>query len=402
MLDRNRDRKTFFGRNKMKKMLKIALVTSVLTLLVGGTAMAFHGGGVAHCDGCHSMHNSTDNAIEGAANAALLKGSDASSTCLNCHGKAGGYGVASPSGTNVNAGGDFYWMTAGSQYSYLVRGNPASNDPDNNGHNIVATDFSFTADANPNNATAPGGTYAAADLGCSSCHDPHGQVDGGTGNGAAAISVSGSYGAADPTDGSIHGNYRLLGDVGFNDFTNDVPVATADGSTGKFVDYGTGMSEWCANCHGDLLVSDSSTGKHPSGDSVKLGAFVANYNSYVASGDFTGDVSTAFDALVPFERDIADGSLLDNASTVGADASSNVMCLSCHRAHGSAFENALRWDATVEFIAETPVIDASTTYVDGSDATLKAAYYAGGATVDIATTYGEWQRSMCNKCHVKD
>jgi hypothetical protein len=29
-------------------------------------------------------------------------------------------------------------------------------------------------------------------------------------------------------------------------------------------------------------------------------------------------------------------------------------------------------------------------------------YYANGAAVDVATKYGEYQRSLCNKCHAKD
>ncbi len=36
----------------------IAALAAILTLGLAGTATAFHGGGVAHCDGCHSMHNS--------------------------------------------------------------------------------------------------------------------------------------------------------------------------------------------------------------------------------------------------------------------------------------------------------------------------------------------------------
>ena len=42
----------------------LAALAGVLTLALGGTALAFHGGGVAHCDGCHSMHNSPENPVE--------------------------------------------------------------------------------------------------------------------------------------------------------------------------------------------------------------------------------------------------------------------------------------------------------------------------------------------------
>ena len=68
----------------------IAALAGVLTLGLAGTAFAFHAGGVAHCDGCHSMHNSPENPVAGTPNSQLLKGTDASSTCLNCHAGSAG------------------------------------------------------------------------------------------------------------------------------------------------------------------------------------------------------------------------------------------------------------------------------------------------------------------------
>lgn len=375
--------------------------------LAAGSAFAFHGGGVAHCDGCHSMHNSADNPVAGTANGLLLKGSDLSSTCLNCHSGAGGYHINSTGGSNTNAGGDFFWMNT--DYNVIVRGNTVTVYGENAGHNVVAADFGMVADGT--NTTAPGGTYPSASLSCSSCHDAHGQVDGGTGAGTAAISGSGSYGAAEPTDGSILGNYRLLGDTAYippgqaTPFTNGAPIARAlnvsGGSYGGDVDYGSGMSEWCANCHPQFLVGSSTAYKHPSGNDVHLNGvnvFAANYNSYKASGDFTNTQATAYDPLVPIERGVTTGAWdLDVASTFGADGSSNIMCLTCHRAHGSANQNAGRWDFETEFIAESAALEA----IDLDQAVI-APYYGDGAKIDVVATYGSHQRSLCNKCHVQD
>ena len=395
----------------MKKSLQLAIAGAcMLTFVFAGSALAFHDGGVAHCDGCHSMHNSADNAIgtNATANAKLMKGSDASSTCLNCHDGSGRYHIASADGTDTNAGGDFYWMKVG--YNYNTGHSRADSLAENHGHNIIAADFGFVVD--PTNTVAPGGTYPAASLGCTSCHDPHGNVQGGTDNGTAPISASGSYGAPVPTDGSILGNYRLLGDnkfqpVGTNAaFTANAPVARANSYDGATVDYGSGMSEWCANCHGGFYNNAIGGTMHPAGNDVALGSYVDNYNKYVATGNFTGDVTTAFDALVPIERGTTDSTTLHDGTTgpvtAGADTNSNVMCLTCHRAHASAFDNDLRWDAGTAFLAESGVLLADTTFTDGTTAAGKAAYYADGATVDITTKYGEWQRSLCNKCHVKD
>ena len=388
----------------MKKTYQLAIVgAGMMVLALSGSALAFHAGGVAHCDGCHSMHNSVDNPVNpGAENSMLTKGLDSSSTCLNCHAGSGGYHIASDDGSNMNAGGDFFWVKT--DFTVMVRGNPVVYSGMNTGHSIVAADYTgYTADTT--NTTAPGGTYSADLLGCTSCHDAHGQVMDGTKAGNGPISVSGSYGAADPTDGSIHGNYRILGDAlyeaGHHDadgfaFSQPAPIARANSYNGYSVDYGSNMSEWCANCHGDFLVGSSTAHKHPAGNAVHLNGYASNYNNYVASGDFTGDALTSYDPLVSFERGVDDGSLLDVTSTAGPDNNSNIMCLTCHRAHASAFQNAGRWDFEVELLAESHALEAT-------DLPATAVpYYKNGAPIDIATEYGPWQRSLCNKCHVQD
>ena len=66
------------GINRMT-LIGAAVVALVVFGPVG--ASAFHAGGVAHCDGCHTMHNSADNPANNLdGNDHLLKGSDASST----------------------------------------------------------------------------------------------------------------------------------------------------------------------------------------------------------------------------------------------------------------------------------------------------------------------------------
>jgi len=188
----------------------IAVLAGLLTLAWAGNALAFHEGGVAHCDGCHSMHNSPENPVEGTPNSQLLKGSDASSTCLNCHAGSGSYHILSADASNWSPGGDFFWLTQ--SYTNSNWSGSITSDPDNMGHNIIASDYGLTVDGT--NATAPGGTYPSTSLSCASCHNPHGQVAGGTAGGSLPISVSGSYGAV-PVAGTIAGNYRLLGDTGY-------------------------------------------------------------------------------------------------------------------------------------------------------------------------------------------
>ena len=382
----------------MKTKILFAMVASFF--LFSGTAFALHSGGVAHCDACHSMHNSADNPRFGDPNAPnLMKGSDASSTCLNCHaGDGTGYhNSLTDVGNGVSQGGDFFWVKASSTYDYPAwTGGPGVfNDPDNTGHNVIAANFGLNVDGT--NVTAPGGIMPSNTLFCTSCHDPHGQIDGGTGAGAPAISASGSYGAAAPTDGSVLGNFRLLGDAGYKLITSDAPIARSanagygqPGGYGNSTDYGSGMSGWCLSCHTLYSAGNMHTVD---------GVVPAAYNNYKASGDYTGTVADSYDSLVPFERGATDGSALDPTSTVGSDGTSTVACISCHRAHASAFDNAIRWDSTHEFLSKSGILNEVTTSVLAGGA---IPYYKDGAALDLDTEYGHYQRSLCNKCHVKD
>ena len=82
----------------MRKASLFLAAVGLLTFALSGSALAFHSGGVAHCDGCHTMHNSNDGAsvlpggsVGTGINSFLTTGSDPSSTCLNCHQGSGSY-----------------------------------------------------------------------------------------------------------------------------------------------------------------------------------------------------------------------------------------------------------------------------------------------------------------------
>lgn len=394
---------------KTVNLLLVVMAAVLLAFGLSGNVLAFHDGGVAHCDGCHTMHNSLDGVANtvggGDPGGDLLKGSDPSSTCLDCHEGSGSYHIFSTDGSNFTGGGDFYWLTK--TFTWTAHGSAYSSEGDDHGHNVIAADFGLTQD--PTLTTSPGGSYPASGLSCVSCHDPHGKANGGTAGGGGAIVESGSYGA-DPAAlgiGEALGNYRLLGDAGYDGggfgtaFAAGVPIATAPslfagGETdSNHVDYGQNMSEWCGNCHGDFTGASL---KHPADNAAHLseGNIYINYNSYVKSGDFTGAAGTAYLALTPFERGTADPTALVPSTTQGADGSSNVMCLTCHRAHASAFQNATRWDVTTEFPATDSHPAAGDGGVTGDD--ILNSYYGR----DLVAQFGSFQRSFCNKCHVQD
>ncbi|MEK6776202.1 MAG: hypothetical protein AABY87_04875 [bacterium] len=350
----------------------------LITLFFPGSGQAFHEGGDNYCQGCH------DSKSRGVGTGTLMiKGSDPSSTCLECHAERGAfYNIFSREGSSYTPGGDFYWLrknfarNQGNQY-YLSTG-------DSHGHNIVAMDYGLNPDGRL--STAPGGTYNSHTLGCNSCHDPHAK---------------------------LNSSYRLLAGMGYEGgsessgtiFVYDAPVASAPSQDWTETDsnhpaYGSGMSEWCTNCHTDMLDRGAAMGgiSHQSGNHAKLSrAMVSIYNSYVKSGDLSGSQANAYLALVALELGTTDDLVLNPANTSGPDSAgnANVMCLTCHRSHASAFQSMGRWDFKATFISEsTP--QAGDAGASGSD--VVNSYYGR----DMAADFGPYQRQLCNKCHALD
>ncbi len=364
------------------RALPVVLLAAVVVSFFAAPAAAFHDGGVAHCNGCHTMHNSQNGAImaDGGSpgqgvNVYLLKAATPSDTCLICHAAPGsdtGYGVM---GTSVltpkpeKGAGDFIFLTEDN----INDGHNGAIEPIPGyaaGHNINAPGHGISTD--PVLATAPGGTFPSADLACSSCHDPHG-----------TDSFRILYGA----------NRLVRTNSSTYVFANAAPDAEgvnlfgAAESNSNHTAYKAGMSAWCANCHGDFHNNVAAL-IHPSG--TPLGnTIAATYNAYNGTTDCvnhppaaaglpcgTGIQTTAYLAQVPFE-DPAN----TTTSTAGPTSNSRVMCLTCHRAHATSGPDAGRWDFNVTLLDEDGVESGS---------------YA------LPNPYDANQRSLCNKCHSQD
>jgi hypothetical protein len=184
---------------------------------------------------------------------------------------------------------------------------------------------------------------------------------------------------------------------------NDVRVA-----------YGRYSADWCANCHSAMHSELSVVAGgfvHPI---RALGSTIAaNYNAYVKTGDLTGGTGDkAFTSMVQFQVDNEnDNSKLEalTTSTKGPSATDRVNCFSCHRAHASGWDSMTRWTNANEFLVlgeadGTPVYPGIDSPVDDpaaaqgrSQAEIQKTFYDRPAN-----KYSAWQRSLCNKCHVKD
>ena len=340
-------------------MRKVLLPVLGLCLLAT-PVMAFHDAGVAHCNGCHTMHNSQDGALVDPdspnGNPWLLKDATPSDVCLNCH----AVGLGAVFATDVlnpadeKGGGNFIFLLEDN----LNDGHNGALHPiagDAAGHNLDAPGYGLATDGTL--TAAPGGNFNASQMGCTSCHDPHGNE-----------------------------NFRLLYGAGrvvndFYTFNNAAPTAAGISiffgaeSDANHTAYQGGMSNWCGNCHGDYH-NNSAQLVHPSGRALG-GTIAQTYNLYNGTSDLTGgSQATAYLAMVPF-----DDASNTTTSTAGPSASSQIMCLTCHRAHATSAPDAGRWDFNVTLMDD-----------DG----LESGSYA------MANPFDANQRSLCNKCHVKD
>ena len=189
-------------------------------------APAFHEQGVASCAGCHTMHNSDDgqSIVFPDAGDALLRGRDATDVCLSCHATSHGAVLGSdPLNPPPELGGG--------NFAFLLEDdvNDAPGDPKvigghATGHSIVSP--AWDLDPDPVHAVAPGGTFPSPDLGCTSCHDPHG-----------------------------NGNFRMLRGAGPlpNGYVFTFPAPAAEGvdiatqteSPTSHTAYRSGWSDWC-------------------------------------------------------------------------------------------------------------------------------------------------------------
>jgi predicted CXXCH cytochrome family protein len=345
----------------MRKLLLIAICFAV-PLMYSGIAYGFHDEGVARCSGCHTMHNSQNgklvDTLHASGNAYLLIRAKASDVCLTCHATSSGavFGTDPLNPPAEKGPGNFVFLLEDNIYdgrSGTVPGSAA-------GHNIDAPSKGVGPDATL--LTAPGGNFPSSAMGCSSCHDPHGNT-----------------------------NYRMLYGAGGNvqdgiaTFANAAPTAVGLGfsaaaeNNANHVAYQGGFSAWCANCHGNFHQEAGGRLEHPSGENLG-GTIAGNYGRYNGTAHYnSGTPATSYLAAVPFE-DAAN----TITSTAGPSASSQVSCITCHRAHATSAPDAGRWDFNVTWLSD-----------DG----VKSGSYA------IPNPYGpdvQIQRSLCNKCHVKD
>jgi formate-dependent nitrite reductase cytochrome c552 subunit len=140
------------------------------------------------------------------------------------------------------------------------------------------------------------------------------------------------------------------------------------------VAYQAGWSDWCANCHGFYHDEGGNIFEHPVAGTLS-GVEAATYNQYDGDANPSGGLyATAYLTEVPLQ----DPSLT-STSTGGATSSSQISCMTCHRAHATSAPYALRWDPNVLALGDDGVVSGSWP--------IPNPYFASS------------QRSLCVKCH---
>ncbi len=310
------------------------------------------------CSSCHTMHNSQNGATvtdwsswgEGGGPAFLLAAS-----CIGCHtGDNTSSSVAltndtdapyvlgstaptynntgTGTGSNTLAGGNFYWVVN------------ATTNKDRKGHNvtgIVAQDATL-------GLTPPGGTAMTQQLRCAGaygCHgdrsiaDPYLAMEG-VHHGKA---MSTNFRALENTDGTAIAGLEDAdwefqatdGNTSHNQYKGTSRTTDTDEDTST-------ISSFCASCHGDFhygagtagIDADAAWGspwlRHPVDYQLPASG---EYSSYNTTNDYS--------VVSPVASQTVTSAL---ATVTPGTTNTIVMCLSCHRAHGTPYDSILRWD----------------------------------------------------------
>jgi len=305
------------------------------------------------CGACHTMHNSQDGTSVSptglvAAQSALLR-----DTCYGCHtgtndGSEPYVLQASPpdylaTGTeathNTLAGGTFYWVSIG---DYLK------------GHDVAGIAPVQNARTAPGAQTGTGFFNATSPLTCAGTSGCHGDA----GIQSETASIYGSHHSDVAIDGlSVAGSYRFIdGILGFEDPDWEYTVTPVLHNQYKGVDRSTDndangtISHLCTKCHGDFHygatpagVSDTSFDspwiRHPVDYDMADLVIADPTIEYANYGD--GAAGT-YNVRTPVGSVDVSAPLSTNLLSTSGEAI--IVCISCHRAHGSRWDYSLRWN----------------------------------------------------------
>ncbi|RKX63578.1 MAG: hypothetical protein DRP41_06020 [Thermodesulfobacteriota bacterium] len=290
------------------------------------------------CSNCHTMHFTQDGVSEEPSQSLLVD------SCVGCHSATDGttwkdpitgapivYNAEEPSYNTQKglAGGNFYWA--------------AQKGHDNKGHNVYGI-----SGQDPNLSYAPGDQFEggvancnchislATDpstteypSGCEGCHEPSHHDD----NGWYRFLGHPKEVMGDDTEKYVEGiedeNWEFSPTSSHNVYKGHDEISSPT-SWGNRLGVTHTISAFCCGCHNKFHDMDSGSGweRHPSD------AIIPDSGEYAAY--------TSYNPLAPVAK--LNPTESDKTNYTVEPGSDFVMCLSCHRPHGSPYPDMLRWD----------------------------------------------------------
>lgn len=310
-------------RTTVKSFLVVFI--GVLSLIVAGGIGTGFAGVSGPCANCHTMHNFEGGSVLDASGpyGALTKGN-----CLGCHTTVGtdpldanNYPYVKMAATATN------WLAGG----YFTDGGGDHNDNSHTLGSIVApAGYSGALGTFPQYSGAADGLSCA---GMAGCHGVQTTAD-------QATAISGGHHGNNTTLG-----YRMLcvdaekvDGTGALDYEEALNLAPDDLDPHNLYNAGAAtnatISELCGKCHGDFHgIANTKSGddwiRHPTDNLITTTWEIQTIANYTAT-DWKFNPAGTVNMVAP-----ATGNLY-------------VTCLSCHRAHGTEYNDVLRFDYTVQ------------------------------------------------------
>ncbi|MBW2570538.1 MAG: cytochrome c3 family protein [Deltaproteobacteria bacterium] len=354
--------------------MKKSLITLAVMLTAVALVTVFCGPAAAKvtgvCGDCHTMHNSQDGdpTATGGPYTALLM-----DDCVGCHSSSDSsptktigestvpvvYNLSKPNyNPGTLAGGNFWWVA------------DKGGDDDAKGHNVLGISGVDSLEKAPGGFSCGGVDNCHKSLaekqipfpqfgsGCQGCHlrPAHHADDSDTVIGKEMYSTDGYYRflsghSLDPVDSGYgvcgiedsdwqascsagdHNEY-----LGFSEEDKKEPIVSSMYTAFSSINHNT-MTAFCCGCHGKFHQEKNTSGewiRHPSD------AVIPDEGEYADAFGANGTGTGIYDPLVPVAR--ATLTSVTATVTIGGDSPDMVMCLSCHRPHGSPYDDLLRWD----------------------------------------------------------
>ena len=366
---------------KIKKYSVCSFALLTIALLAGGAEAKVTG----NCSNCHTMHNSqngtamakqlnstfTSFQTDAAPNPMLLI-----SDCVGCHTYADN--TTTITATNIPivfntagypsaslAGGNFYGVSGDNSTKHNVAGLTAAQSLAPPGFKALGTTDRPTGFTTSGSGWGPTSWTAGTQVTCAGTNGCHGDRSTGYDDYKAVRGAHHANNMAVAKDGStVAKSYRFLAGIMGSEISNyerqDQVSSTSHNAYYGVTNFSSKqtISYLCGECHGNFHGASNLGGSAQVGTQSPWFRHPTDV-ALVASGGspFTTNYTT-YDPNIPVAFS-TNNTANTTTSTVGS-GSNIIMCLSCHRAHGSPYYKLMRWNIKGTTLLSSPTPNPAT------------------------------------------